>query len=180
MFLASRCFPLLVLSLAGAAFSTDPVPYRLLSMRTHYQEQSSWCWAASDEMVLDFFGRDQAQCQIADVAKANGMCGVPGTCCGGNYYACNLGCSPLIGNIVPSISWSQAISWGTATGEIDLGRPFIFVWNWDTGGSHAMVAKGYFNSPYFWIEAADPIRGDVAYPQTQIVSHSGGVWFGLH
>jgi len=168
-------FSLLTIALAaGSAVAGD-----LLNFPMSYQEQDNWCWAAADKMVRDFLSPNSPsvrQCSDASVANQNNVCGVPAACCDANYYACNLGCTSQIRNAYSATVVSQTLNWPDVTAEIDHGRPFIFLWNWDTGGSHIMVGKGYAYSTKAWVTANDPMRGAVAYPHSQFLTHTGIVW----
>jgi hypothetical protein len=112
-----------------------------------YQEQGYWCWAAADQMVRSFRGYPVSQCGDAQAAVDHNRCGLSGQNCCSNHASCNTGCtSQLQYSPLSYIYTTGAMSWSRITDEINNGWPFIIVWNWDTGGSHMRVGKGYSQS----------------------------------
>jgi len=55
------------------------------------QEQTQWCWAASAKCVLDYYGNEYLQCEIADYNRNNCPWGNYGStdCCVNALWGCN-------------------------------------------------------------------------------------------
>jgi len=141
-----------------------------LSVPEKTQVLNQWCWAGSDQAILEYYGTVQAQCTIANWALGRS------DCCGPYVYnvvnQCNQaipmsGASRSIQGIlthwgVNSVEQSGALSQTTIVSEINAGRPFVigfryFINSWpDTG--HAVVGYGYeLNGLY--IKYMDPGSG---------------------
>ncbi len=168
---------LLALAVSGLAlapmFAAAALPVPLF-----YQEQGYWCWAASDQMIRSYYGTPISQCSDAQLAVDAGMCGLPGPDCCSNPASCNSSCSSLLQSSPLSYVYTRGpMNWAAVTNEINNGWPFILAWNWDTGGTHMRVVKGYFRSAGInWMQANDPIYGDIYFSQGTYNAHANSQW----
>lgn len=106
------------------------------------QEQTKWCWATSDVMIMRHFGRDAHQCQI--VADKTGL----PNCCA-NPSGCNVKGTSILGN---GYAWQFKVTaneqtWDQIVGGINKNLPFQFVWQYLPSGSHVMVGSAYLYLP---------------------------------
>ena len=119
---------------------SDPPRLRtLLPVRLRPQETEGWCWAASVEMILNYFGAAFSQCDIANKQFSTERCcpDPPGEYRGGAW--------PEFEKFGFTCKTTQtALSWGVVSGEIRAGRPFVFCRRWDGGQYHLMVVSGCY------------------------------------
>lgn len=112
------------------------------------QETDNWCGAACAQMVLQSFGINQGQCNIADcMFGRTDCCGphLPPECDKGRWPHIGFGCYRLHATIVDS-----AISWDEVKNQISC-RKIAFCFSWrdvdssgqEKGSGHIMVACGY-------------------------------------
>jgi len=129
-----------ILGLAILAACCNPSLVATVDVPTLPQQASNWCWAASGEMTMKYFGRDVQQC-----VEANREFGLT-TCCQDNSGSCNNGGWPEYGkyNFTASETSDHALTWDQVQSQIYCAKkPFAFSWHWPGGGGHMMVAKGY-------------------------------------
>lgn len=137
-----------------------------LPLTLHWQQTGQWCWAASGQMLMDFFGpRDVPQCYQANQEFGRTdccSCPTPGDCVQPGWPQFD-----TWGYNATTTNWGSPLSWSQVIAEINAGRPFMFSWAWNGGGGHAMVAYGYFNfslppfpfvtfPPINWVFLANP------------------------
>jgi hypothetical protein len=153
-----------------------------LNVPHYYQEQGYWCWAAVDQMVRTYYGTPVSQCGDAQLAADHGKCALDGSNCCANPASCNSGCTSQLQYSPLSYVYSLgAMSWATITSEINHGWPFIIVWDWDTGGTHMMVAKGYLSGGGInWIQTNDPIYGETFFSNGNYKAHVNSSWHAIH
>ena len=114
-------------------------------MNQKNQEQNEWCWAATSQSILEFYGVALTQSQIASygtlgVNTWNWIYGWTTT-----PVAERKGVNLILtyfGGI--SNSCYGALAQGVVQDEIDNKRPIVIRWEWTgTGGSgHILVGKG--------------------------------------
>jgi hypothetical protein len=135
-----------------------------ISVPTVYQDHSNWCWAASCQCVLDYYGSTPGQCTMANyIFSRSDCCGVS------TFYwnhACNSGgtannMQSVLNNwgTGASIDWDY-LTWGEVYYETAiLERPFIIGRNGHaTVGSNAIMVGN--NPPAFYIHVMDPWPGE--------------------
>lgn len=143
--------------------------YKVLSVPLVTQEHSQWCWSASSKAVLNFYGKNPSQCQIANWAWGiNYACG--NTTFDWNSYANQpnsmYGTNGSVQNIlaawgVPNGAYSVASSWSTVVADINANRPFVMRYGWTSGGGHIMVGRGYeVYGGYNYIYIMNPWPGE--------------------
>jgi len=136
----------------------QPAPY-CLDVKLHPQDADNWCWAASGQMIMEYFGTNVLQCdQATNVFKPHVCCNrpVPADCdkperpqFAGNY---GFACQPVNG----------ALKWKVLSREIlQNRRPVAFSWLWHKGGGHIMVAYGCLTEEkidYVFVRDPGPTR----------------------
>ena len=132
--------PKLALEIAGKTT-------KLLKVELIPQTQNQWCWAATGRMTMIFAGGDSST--LTQCAQANDAFDQDSCCKDGDSKECNKPYRPLYDNwgfTAKKISNSEgaALSWTSLKGLIDAGKPVAFLWRWNKGGGHYMVAVGYY------------------------------------
>lgn len=155
----------LLLSGALSACCNPPL-VATVDVPTLPQQASNWCWAASGQMTMRYFGHDVAQC-----TEANNRFGLT-TCCRNNSGSCNNGGWPEYEkyHFTADQTSNAALSWEQVRSQIYCARkPVAFSWHWPGGGGHMMVLKGYLvvnNVKY--VDVNDPL------PFTNLETITGG------
>jgi hypothetical protein len=150
-----------------ATFSAPNFPASLVvaGVVVDDQEQSNWCWAATGEMVMGYFGTQVRQCD--EVKTEKGL----SNCCGFPHFAmqyltdqkmncqgCNCGGSPPYGSYGHSgTSSATALTWAQLQVQFATdNKPISFAWNWCGGGAHVLVAFGYTTAGGNQVWVMDP------------------------
>jgi hypothetical protein len=113
------------------------------------QEVDNWCWAASAQMIMSYFGKNVAQCEQANdefrrtdcCVSAKGI--LPANCDSGGWPQFErYGFTYFRTHNAP-------LSWEMLQQEIAGKRPVAFSWGWtqNAGQGHMMVAIGYLDAP---------------------------------
>ncbi|KGI77824.1 C39 family peptidase [Oleiagrimonas soli] len=141
VWLAGCCTPPLV-----ATVNVPPLP----------QQASNWCWAASGQMTMRYFGHDVAQC-----VEANKRFGLT-SCCVSNSGSCNQGGWPEYSKygFTATRTSNTALTWDQVKQQIYCAKkPVAFSWHWLGSGGHMMVLHGYMtvnNVRYVYINDPEP------------------------
>jgi hypothetical protein len=95
-------------------------------------------------MTMLYAGGDSAtitQCAQANLAFSQSTC-----CTNGATTACNKPYYPEYNKWGFSFTYTDdtAPTWKALKGLMDSGKPLVFLWMWNEGGGHAMVAVGYY------------------------------------
>ena len=120
------------------------------------QHTDTWCWAASTELVSDFFNHRVNQCD-----SSNHVHGKPADCSKGcsGYCDCWGVCGATIGQIQDNWTYwkfssthvASALSWATlkktmsSTWLCDK-SPVQVIWWWTGGGGHVVSAYAYIET----------------------------------
>jgi hypothetical protein len=116
------------------------------------QQQTNWCWAASTQMVVQYFGNPISQCQVVNTVKGlTNCCGyanmsmVPETGDAGNCIGCDCGGGGVYAPFGRSAKNSSSpLSWEQLQNALACtNTPVVFAWAWCGGGGHVMVVTGY-------------------------------------
>lgn len=149
------------------------------------QEMDNWCWDASSNMILQYYGFTHTQTEVADWGVEGwnvgnhlsgttvGPLAAPGTPSPGTYN--RKGCGLVLTQFGPvdSSFLARALTMDEVSEEIDGGRPAMIAVRWlkagvDVGG-HAIVLRGYDESVGEMITLNDPWPADDA----PAVAHPG-------
>ena len=100
-----------------------------------------WCWAASGQMCMQFFGVTVEQCDEANKRFGRTDCcnnPVPNDCINGGWPEFDKY------GFTFSTTSDAPLTWAQVQDQIYCkGKPFAFSWHWTGGGGHMMVAHGY-------------------------------------
>ncbi len=154
---------LAALTMAGVSFGAVlDVPY-------YKQEKDQWCWNASSQMALKFYGKTYSQTTIA--AWAVGGQNVPNYLYGSD--STRKGCDLILAHFgnISATGLAYAMTLSALDSEMANSRPVIIRWGWDSGGGHIVVVRGtsgnsvYLNDPwpangqsvnsYNWVKRGD-------------------------
>lgn len=119
-----------------------------LAVPLYGQETSSWCWAATGQMIMEYHGTLVTQCEQANDQLKRTDCCAMATCPTLNlFHDCIVTGWPrfaLYGFNFNRTTNGTPLSWNEITDQIETEPrlPFAFLWRYDGGGSHWMVAKG--------------------------------------
>jgi Papain-like cysteine protease AvrRpt2 len=123
-----------------------PPPSYNLGVPLHGQLTKMWCWAASGEMCMHYFGRDVPQAVQANDFFNHHDCGnspTPPACINGGW--------PQFGKYkfdAKQTTDEQPLPWNTINDQIACKKkPIAFAWHWWGGGGHMMVITGYLTVP---------------------------------
>jgi hypothetical protein len=148
----------------------------VLNVRQIYQLQSAWCWAATCQSVLEFYGLVQAQTNVAHYGTGGintwTYLGGSGTGPDGIYRR---GCDMILNNF-GSLATTGVMSYITAPqllNEITAARPVIVNWVWDTSGGHILIAHGMVSNNVFLM---DPLYGPTISDYNWVRSGGGHTW----
>ncbi len=137
---------------------------QVLNVPEVIQEQDQWCWAGVSKATLNYYGVNQAQCDIAEYARqvitwynfgSTNCCVDPTLGC--NYWNYNYGYDGSIQDILVHFGAIQNYGSGSPltqpeiTTEISDGRPFIIRWGWYGGGGHFLVGHGINGNDIFYM-----------------------------
>jgi len=167
----------LLLTLASTSFAA-----RVLSFPLRIQEHNQWCWDATSQAILDYYGTYVAQCTIANWAWNRN------DCCGSYAWDANNACNQ------PNTLWGsgsqQAViaNWGVSstvyTGPlplasceylIDLKLPFVIRFGWTTGGGHVMDNYGVIGNYLYYMDPW-PGNGYTVSLYPWVVNGTGHLW----
>lgn len=177
---AGFCFLAVALLLAcdgggGPTEPAEPGAGRVLQVPFMRQQTQVWCWAATIEMVSQYYGRSIDQCQILSAYLSGNCCALPQFClvAAPNMQTIQAGLFRLAGlrsDYVPS-----ALPFGVIQAEIDAGRPIIVGYRGSFSG-HVVVIVGYDAQGRLWIH--DPINGAFSgVPYGQVFGYAGQLFW---
>ena len=140
---------------------------QVLDVPETIQEHSMWCWDASSNCVLTYYGYTFTQCEIADWTwSRSDCCGEPTfywdhTCNSGNFLfdASDHDIDDILdhyGNI-SSVGQNSVLTEEEIQTSISSGKPYVFRWDWDGGGAHALVGHGIIDNTVYYM---DPWPGE--------------------
>ncbi len=139
----------LVLIGPGVAHGAEKV----LSVTPYAQEKSNWCWAAASKMIVKFqTGKVVPQCTLVKNGKGTSACAnVTGTKSNVTNALSKNGVNPGV---------ERQLDWGTVVGEMNSSRPVYSSIIWSSGGGHAHVIRGYYDTGYsYGVSYVDPQSG---------------------
>lgn len=144
-----------------------PAFSQVLNVNKNIQEFDQWCWAGCSKTILDYYGINKQQCEIAEYTRTQAKfhnfgsinCCQSATNC--NYWNYNYGYAGSIQDIL--IHFGGIQNTGIATSltkteiaqELQQNKLFVIRWGWSTSGGHFIVGHGingdniYFMNPWF-------------------------------
>lgn len=139
----ARALTALVLIAGGLLAFAPPASAaeKYLSTTVYVQEQSNWCWAAAAKSIVRFHtGSAISQCQLVKDGKKTSSC------------ANSSGTKANVLNAVHAHSVNggteQKLDWTTVKGQINASRPVYSSIIWSSGGGHAHVIRGWYDTGY--------------------------------
>lgn len=156
-----------MLAAASSCFGT------VLGVPQYNQEKNNWCWCASAQMVLAYYGASYSQTTIAAWAVqgrdiANYLYGSPDSSMHGDDEILT-----HFGSLSSS-GLAYAMSLSTLTSEINAGRPPMIRWGWNGGGGHIVVAYGTSGSTVY---VRDPWYGNTINTYDYVLhARNAGTW----
>jgi len=157
----------LLLSFLTAGFFVS-VNAQILNVQSEIQDYDQWCWAASSQCILAYYGFPEQQCTIAEYARETATFNNFGAvnCCtdatqGCNYWDYNYGYTGSIQDLlvhfgnIQNTGIASALTPSEITTELQNNRLFVIRWGWSTGGGHFLVGYGingnnlYYMNPWF-------------------------------
>ena len=146
------------------AISSLPGPPARHEIHFVPQDCHFWCWAASGQMIMHYFGKDVSQCQQASAVS-------PSPCCDASGNAvCSTDCDesgwPLLEDygFTYDVAVGKALSQATIRQQIGclrkpIAHAYRYIAGWDFG--HMVVVYGYYTDTagVFWLETYNPEIG---------------------
>lgn len=139
----------------------DIAPKVSLDVPQKKQETKMWCWAACVEMIMEYMGESVTQCEQANQRLNRADCcdePAPVVCVRGGW-------PQLFRYDVSSDSMDTALSWEDLKTQIDSKQPVLFSWKWKLGGGHMMLAVGYAEPHWVFVNNPWPPHGEAELPE---------------
>lgn len=163
------CFTLLVVfSTLGCNISAI-----ILDVDQIQQEMTNWCWAATSQSVLRYYGFDFTQTQIA-------VYGTDGAnewnwLYGSTENPTRRGIDLILYNFgnIETISYERSFSFAEGENEINHSKPLFVRWGWNSGGGHFVVLKGLEDDTAYLM---DPWYGATINSYSWVLSGGGHTW----
>jgi len=151
----------LAASLAFVTAQEDIGPKVTLDVPQKKQETKMWCWAACVQMIMEYMGEPVTQCEQANARMSRSDCcgePAPAVCVRGGW-------PQLFRYGVSNDSVEAALSWEDLKAQLDSNQPVLFSWRWKLGGGHMMLAVGYAEPHWVFVNNPWPPHGDAELPE---------------
>jgi hypothetical protein len=141
---------------------------QVIIVKNTEQLYNQWCWAGVSKAILDYYGFEKQQCDIAEWVRTTATFHNFGSvnCCldatkGCNYWNYNYGYLGSIQEILihfgnlQNVGIARALTLTEISTEIQNNRLFVIRWGWSSGGGHFVVGHGisgnniYFMNPWY-------------------------------
>lgn len=132
----------------------------VLDIPENQQLENNWCWAGSSQSILQYYGHEISQYEIAEYGTEGAN--TWNWLWGESFNPTRKGIDMILayfGEIV-SLGYESSLTFSQIQDEIDALRPFVIRWGWDNGGGHFLVGSGYSGD---YIFAMDPWIGEMTY-----------------
>jgi hypothetical protein len=134
--------------------------FNSLPVMLHPQETDNWCWAACGQMIMEYLGIKVSQCEQANNRYRHTDCcnsdssSAAGNLLRGDYTNFNSDCAQpgwpefekygftYKRRSKAPLTWKE-LKIQLSDGPNGKGKPFAFSWQWNKGGGHMMIAKGF-------------------------------------
>ncbi len=136
---------------------------QVLNVPQLFQEHDQWCWAAVSKCIINYYGYNVSQCEIAEYTRLNATWHNFGStnCCtnpnlGCNYWNYNYGTNGSIQNIlqhwnIQNNGVAYYLSNYEIFQELSNHRPFLIRWGFTAGGGHFIVGHGLSGSTLYYM-----------------------------
>lgn len=160
-----RVFVILCLGILVSVW-TAQAQIKILPVVLHWQETPEWCWATSGEMLMEYKGGTNPR-EVPECYQANQEFGRTDCCTCPTPAACvSPGWPQLSKWNFNDTETPGPLSFSQVMNQINNNDPIAFEWDWNGGGAHLMVAKGYFNFDFLgftwnliWVDNPLPPQG---------------------
>ena len=114
----------------------------ILTVPQHYQVMDQWCWAATSQSVLEFYGTVLSQAEIA--AYGTDGANIPNYICGTSSSPTRRGVNMILDHFAGIVTtWGQsALSQSDLGSDVCANLPPVILWTWDSGGGHIAAIRG--------------------------------------
>jgi uncharacterized repeat protein (TIGR03803 family) len=146
-----------------------------LNVPQDYQEQDQWCWAASSQAVLTYYGTNLTQTQIAQYGTDGAD--IPNYLYGSSSNPTMRGVDLILNYFRGIISTPYASSLSQTFVRTEIctnARPVVIRWGWDSGGGHILVVRGLEVDGTVYL--MDPWYGPTINSYSWVVSGGGHTW----
>ncbi|PKN79020.1 MAG: hypothetical protein CVU48_06555 [Candidatus Cloacimonetes bacterium HGW-Cloacimonetes-1] len=137
------------------------------------QEMTNWCWAATSQSVLRYYGFGFSQTQIAAYGTdgANDWNWLYGS----SENPTRRGIDMILYNFggLQTLSFDRSFSFAESESDINNSKPLFVRWGWNTGGGHFVVLKGLEDNNAYLM---DPWYGATINTYPWVLSGSGHTW----
>jgi len=177
LFLLVSCAEVVVHVSRGSGSSEDlppgpscNLPEKFLTITREDQETISWCWAASAQMVINYFRKAAEKPELKQCSIVDDVVNPPVTCCGvaGNSGLCNQGDLPENALDKKAFTYAAPIKdpsnrenlWGKITSQICENKPIILAEYFVGGGGHSSVIYGFGGNDLVgsrWVDLYDHV-----------------------
>jgi hypothetical protein len=166
----------LAVGLLACLLCADAALATILNVQMCYQEQDQWCWAATSQAILEYYGVIETQTEIADY-------GTPGTPDTWNYlYGTETDPTQPERNGVDLIldhfagltttRYTHSLVQTAVSKQINILRPIAIRWLWNgTTSGHILAIRGIAGNNVYLM---DPWNGDAEIASYNWVVSSGG------
>ncbi len=146
-----------------------------LNVPEDYQEQDQWCWAATSQAVLTYYGTNVTQSQIAQYGTdgADNWNWLYGSSTGPTQNGVDL--ILYYFQQITSTPYANALSQDVVRTEICTNaRPVVIRWGWNSGGGHILAIRGLDNDGTTYL--MDPWYGPTINTYSWVLSGSSHTW----
>jgi hypothetical protein len=129
------------------------LPEKSLTIELYEQETISWCWAASAQTVINYFGTVAGQPPFAQCSLVDDLLTPPETCCGPAKHSdsCLRGDLPEKVFVKKGFTYAPEIKdppnrenlWGKISNQICEEKPIVLAEYFVDGGGHSSVIYGF-------------------------------------
>jgi hypothetical protein len=145
----------------------------VLNVEQIMQIQTQWCWAATSQAVLQYYGYYFSQNEIAQYGTigANEWNWLWGS----STNPTRRGIDLILQHFahLSTSRYERSLSLNESISNIEADKPFFVRWGWNTGGGHFVVAHGVQTSTMYLM---DPWYGPTINSYAWTVSGSGHTW----
>ncbi len=145
----------------------------ILNVTQRNQERDQWCWCASSQMVLLYYGKSYSQTAIANWAV--GGRNVPNFLYGSDSTRKGVDLILRAAGNISSTGLAYALALSTLNAEMNAKRPVVIRWGWSNGSGHIVVAHGVSGTTVY-LRDPWPANGPTVNSYNWVRSGSGHTW----